>query len=65
MKSLTEIFSGPPRPTLPPEEQSCSFCGLPQKRVEVMISGPEGATICERCVELCSEIVTEKRRGRI
>lgn len=49
MKSLTEIFSGPPRPTLPPEERT----------------GYEGLSVCERCVALCSEIVTEKRRGRI
>lgn len=34
----------------------CSFCGKPQAQVEQMISGP-GVYICDRCVELCMDIV--------
>lgn len=38
----------------------CSFCGKSQKQVFQLISGPN-AYICDECVELCSEIVSERR----
>ena len=40
-------------------EIRCSFCGRPESEVEKMISGPDGLFICDRCVEICSEIVAE------
>lgn len=41
------------------EFAACSFCGRSEESVEKLIAGPE-AYICERCVELCSNIL-EKR----
>ena len=30
---------------------TCSFCGLPRTEVEVMFSGSDGASICDKCIE--------------
>ena len=38
----------------------CSFCGKSQHEVEVLIAGP-GVHICSECVDLCGEIVEDKR----
>ena len=35
---------------------SCSFCGDSAPNV-IVIPGPEGAAICDRCVGLCAEIL--------
>ena len=37
----------------------CSFCGRPQSEVRKMIAGPQGAYICDECVETCMEIIDE------
>ena len=41
-----------------PEEKEiyCSFCGLEHREVEKIVAGPS-AFICNRCVDLCNEIV--------
>lgn len=31
--------------------ECCSFCGLPRTEVEVMFSGSDGASICDKCIE--------------
>ncbi|MCL1816033.1 MAG: ATP-dependent Clp protease ATP-binding subunit ClpX [Clostridiales bacterium] len=36
----------------------CSFCGKNQNQVQKLIAGP-GAYICNECIELCNEIITE------
>lgn len=36
----------------------CSFCGKQQDEVEKLIAGPD-VYICDECIELCNEIVTE------
>jgi len=36
----------------------CSFCGKGGDAVEVLITGPDVA-ICDECVKLCMDIVTE------
>lgn len=36
----------------------CSFCGKSQKEVRKLIAGPS-VYICDECVELCNEIITE------
>ena len=41
----------------------CSFCGRAEEQVQKMISGPNGAYICNYCVEICSEIVEEELAG--
>lgn len=38
----------------------CSFCGKRQDEVNKLIAGPD-VTICDECVNLCSEIVAEDR----
>ena len=36
----------------------CSFCGKSQDEVRKLVSGP-GVFICDECVDLCNEILTE------
>ncbi len=36
----------------------CSFCGKTQKEVRKLIAGPGGVNICDSCVALCSEVVS-------
>ena len=40
-------------------ELFCSFCGKSQKEVRKLIAGPS-VYICDECVELCNEIITEE-----
>jgi len=42
------------------EKVRCSFCGRPQSDVRKMIAGPQGAYICDECVETCMEIIDEE-----
>ena len=38
----------------------CSFCGKYQNQVHKLIAGPNGAYICDECVEICAEIIEEE-----
>ncbi len=38
----------------------CSFCGKKQDDVDKLIAGPD-VFICDECIELCNEIVQEKK----
>lgn len=38
----------------------CSFCGKSQEQVRKLIAGPEGAFICDECVDICAEIIEEE-----
>ena len=38
----------------------CSFCGKTQDHVRKLIAGPNGAYICDECVEICAEIIEEE-----
>ena len=38
----------------------CSFCGKTQSQVHKLIAGPNGAYICDECVDICSEIIDEE-----
>ena len=38
----------------------CSFCGKTEDQVHKLIAGPDGAYICDECVEICSEIIQEE-----
>ena len=46
---------------LPPDNSvtNCSFCNKSQEEVKKMIAGPD-AYICNECVDLCNEILTEE-----
>ncbi|TDT58430.1 ATP-dependent protease ATP-binding subunit ClpX [Fonticella tunisiensis] len=41
------------------KQLKCSFCGKSQDQVRRLIAGP-GVYICDECIELCSEIITEE-----
>lgn len=42
------------------EKIRCSFCGKAQEQVRKLIAGPNGAYICDECVEVCTEIIGEE-----
>ena len=41
----------------------CSFCGKTQQQVRKLIAGPNGAYICDECIDICSEIIEEELMG--
>jgi len=50
---------------LPPDGDTvlvryCDFCGKRQEQVQLLMVGPR-ADICDECIDLCAEIVAEKR----
>ena len=42
------------------ERLRCSFCGKTQDQVRKLIAGPNGAYICDECVDVCAEIIDEE-----
>ena len=42
------------------DEFRCSFCGKSQDQVRKLIAGPNGAYICDECVDICAEIIEEE-----
>jgi len=38
----------------------CNFCGRPEAQAHRMIMGPDKVVICDECVKLCEEIMSEK-----
>ena len=45
------------------EKFSCSFCGKTEDQVRRLIAGPDGAFICDECVEICAGIIEEEVDG--
>ena len=45
------------------ERLYCSFCGKTEDQVRRLIAGPEGAFICDECVEICAGIIEEEVYG--
>ena len=41
------------------KNQSCSFCGKPKEETRRLITGPDGACICDECVEICKSMVDD------
>ena len=41
------------------KNQHCSFCGKPKEDTRRLITGPDGACICDECVEICKSMVDE------
>jgi ATP-dependent protease Clp ATPase subunit len=39
----------------------CDFCGNTEHVARLLIRGIEDAMICDECVDLCGEIVAERR----
>ncbi len=44
------------------QENHCSFCGRSQSEVLVLIAGPNNTFICDRCVEVCNNIIKEQKK---
>ena len=38
----------------------CSFCSKPQAQVKRLIAGPDRVFICDECVTLCDQIISEE-----
>ncbi|MCI9139919.1 ATP-dependent Clp protease ATP-binding subunit ClpX [bacterium 1XD42-8] len=38
----------------------CSFCNKTQDQVRKLIAGPNGAYICDECVDICADIIEEE-----
>jgi hypothetical protein len=47
---------------LPKDPARCSFCGKHRDQVSRLIAGP-GVFICDRCVELCNEVLANSGPG--
>ncbi len=41
------------------EKKFCSFCGKPEDKVKRLISGQNGACICDECIEVCGDMVKD------
>ena len=37
----------------------CSFCNKPDTVVRKMIAGPNGLAICDECVDVCNDILSD------
>ncbi len=42
------------------EKIRCSFCNKTQDQVKKLIAGPNGAYICDECIEICADIIEEE-----
>lgn len=42
----------------------CSFCGITQDRVEVLIAGPKGVYICNQCIITCNDVIAEHQNKK-
>ena len=42
-------------------EYQCSFCGKPKDQVKRLIAGIDRVYICDQCVGLCDQIISEER----
>lgn len=42
------------------DQVRCSFCNKTQTQVRKLIAGPNGAYICDECIDVCAEIIEEE-----
>ena len=42
------------------DQVRCSFCNKTQNQVRKLIAGPNGAYICDECIDVCAEIIDEE-----
>ncbi len=56
-------MSASPPPHHPHVRYRCSFCGKNQEQVHRLIAGPGGVYICDECVELCQQIISDEREA--
>jgi ATP-dependent Clp protease ATP-binding subunit ClpX len=48
-----------------PKVISCSFCGRSSREVKNLIEGLDNVFICESCVEICNEILSERKYDKL
>ena len=41
------------------KNQNGSFCGKPKEETRRLITGPDGACICDECIEICKSMIDE------
>ena len=42
------------------KQVKCSFCGKTEDQVARLVAGPDGVYICDKCIELCADIVFDE-----
>ncbi len=42
-------------------KKCCSFCGREEDKVQQLITGPNGLNICDSCIEICQDILNERK----
>ena len=52
-------------PDFDSDDVRCSFCGRQKNRVNKLVVAPNGIYICDRCVELCVQVINEDSSCRI
>lgn len=45
-------------------DYTCSFCTKPQAQVKRLIAGPDRVFICDECVTLCDQIISEENEDK-
>ena len=45
--------------------QNCSFCGKSEDKVRNLFAGPNGAYICNECVETCMAMIDNEQCDRV
>ena len=46
-------------------DYTCSFCSKPQAQVKRLIAGPDRVFICDECVTLCDQIISEEAAEKV
>ena len=46
-------------------DYTCSFCSKPQIQVKRLIAGPDRVFICDECVVLCEQIISEENEEKV
>lgn len=47
------------------QQRFCSFCGKPEDLVKRLISGQNGAYICDECVEICGDMIKDTEEKQV
>lgn len=42
------------------KELYCAFCGKPKELAKKLVAGPNGTYICDECISICNEILSEE-----
>ncbi|MBQ2701869.1 MAG: ATP-dependent Clp protease ATP-binding subunit ClpX, partial [Clostridia bacterium] len=44
-------------------EKHCSFCGKDKELTKLLIDGPDGVSICDECIAVCTSMLDEADLG--